>query len=97
MVAFTSSIKALAEFTAAPDRFDLIITDLTMPHMTGTVLAGEIRKIRKEIPILLCTGFSHKVKQPELAALGISGVIFKPVVISEMDRKIRAALEAKHP
>jgi len=97
VVAFTSSIKALAEFTAAPDRFDLIITDLTMPHMTGTVLAGEIRKIRKEIPILLCTGFSHKVKQPELAALGISGVIFKPVVIREMDRQIRSALEAKHP
>ena len=95
VVAFTSSIKALAEFTAAPDRFDLIITDLTMPHMTGTVLAGEIRKIRKDIPILLCTGFSHKVKQPELAALGISGVIFKPVVIGEMDRQIRATLEAK--
>ena len=53
-----SGREALEIFTEAPDRFDLIITDQTMPRMTGTDLAREILNIRPEIPILVCTGFS---------------------------------------
>src|SRR5207248_7099491 len=56
---YTSSRAALAAFQAAPQRFDLVITDQTMPRMTGAALTLALRHIRPDIPIILCTGFSH--------------------------------------
>ena len=59
VVSRTSSIEALEAFRAMPHRFDLVVTDQTMPQMTGEELAQALRRIRPDIPIILCTGFSH--------------------------------------
>jgi PAS domain S-box-containing protein len=61
VVTCTSSHEALEAFQASPEWFDLVITDQTMPYMIGEVLAQEIRRIREDIPIILCTGFSHAI------------------------------------
>jgi signal transduction histidine kinase/CheY-like chemotaxis protein len=61
VVVHTSSVEALATFQAAPQHFDLVITDQTMPQMTGAQLADELRRLRPNIPIILCTGFSHSI------------------------------------
>jgi len=67
----TSSIEALEAFRASPDKFDLVITDLTMPNMTGDKLAGELMNLRSDIPVILCTGFSEKMSEEKANALGI--------------------------
>ena len=67
----TSSLEALALFTRHPDRFDLVITDMTMPQMTGKRLAQEMLRMRPDIPIILCTGFSEHINEEEARALGL--------------------------
>ena len=96
-VGCTSSPDALARFKREPDRFDLVITDLTMPHMTGFALAEEIHKVRKDMPIILCTGFSGNLTQEQLNAHGVSEVLKKPLLTRELDEKIRAVLERRRP
>ncbi|MEA1969854.1 MAG: PhnD/SsuA/transferrin family substrate-binding protein [Thermodesulfobacteriota bacterium] len=88
----TSSIEALEAFRAAPDKFDLIITDLAMPNMPGDKLAVELTKIRPDIPILLCTGFSNTMSEEKAASLGITGFLFKPIVMNDFSQKIRKIL-----
>ena len=68
----TSSLEALEAFRANPDRFDLVITDTAMPNMPGDKLSGELIKIRPDIPILLCTGFSKTMSEEKAASLGIN-------------------------
>lgn len=80
----TSSEKALQIFRNNPEDFDMIITDQSMPVLTGTQLAREIKKIRPDIPIVLVTGFSASVLNQELADSGIDQCIAKPVVIDEL-------------
>ncbi|MCP3954292.1 MAG: PAS domain S-box protein [Desulfobacterales bacterium] len=89
------SIEAVDTFRASPDSFDLVITDMTMPNMTGDKLAGELIKIRPEIPILLCTGLCEQISEEELKSLGIKGVIMKPVVSGELSTMIRKLLDPK--
>ena len=89
------SQDALATFQAGPEDFDLVITDLTMPRMTGLELAGEIRKIRENIPIVLCTGFSHIVDGPKVRALGIRELALKPLVRRELAVMVRKVLDEK--
>ena len=89
----TSSLEALEAFRSSPDRFDLVITDKTMPQMTGFDLAKEIKRIRPDIPIILCTGFSDTTDMDKAKAVGISGLIMKPIVRSEMAESIKRALE----
>lgn len=79
VTAVTGSPEALEIFGGQPEAFDLIITDYTMPKMTGTELAREILKIRSSIPIILSTGFSERLDEEETAAAGISALIMKPV------------------
>jgi two-component system cell cycle sensor histidine kinase/response regulator CckA len=67
----SDSVEALELFRSGPDRFDLIITDMTMPKMTGDNLAKEILSIRQEMPIILCSGFSDRIDVEKTAALGI--------------------------
>ncbi|HSO18389.1 MAG TPA: ATP-binding protein, partial [Desulfosarcina sp.] len=88
-----SSIEALKAFEAKPDAFDLVITDMTMPHMTGDQLARKLMSIRKDIPVIICTGFSERIDNEKAAALGVKGVLFKPVVKSDMARMIRKVLD----
>ena len=88
-----SSLEALAAFKAAPDRFDLVITDMTMPQMTGDTLAAEIKKIRPSIPIIMCTGFSERIRPEDLQAIGIEGLLMKPVDATLLSQTVRRALD----
>jgi CheY-like chemotaxis protein len=91
----TGSIDALEAFKANPDRYDLIITDMTMPNMTGIQLAQEIKKIRPEIPIIICTGFSDQINEEKCKAMGIQGYVMKPIVRKEFAGTIRTVLDRK--
>jgi signal transduction histidine kinase/ActR/RegA family two-component response regulator len=93
IVAFTSSVEALAAFAAAPQAFDLVITDQTMPRLTGEALVGEIRRIRPQMPIILCTGFSHTMTAEKALALDINALVTKPLSIRECSLLIRRVLE----
>ncbi len=89
----TGSIEALEAFKANPDNFDLVITDMAMPNMTGTQLAVEIRKIRPSIPVIICTGFSEQINEEKCRAMGIQGYVMKPMIRREMAEAIRSVLE----
>jgi len=96
VTAVRNGAEALAIFRASPDSFDLVISDLSMPGMSGDQLARELIAIRPEIPIIICTGFSERIDPDEAKALGIKEFLMKPVPISELSRKVRKALnEAK--
>jgi signal transduction histidine kinase/DNA-binding response OmpR family regulator len=89
----TSSMGALRQLIARPDDFDLIITDMTMPRMSGYQLAVEAKKIKPGIPVILCTGYSKKISHEKIAAIGINALLMKPVAVSEMAETIRKVLE----
>ena len=76
-------VEAIELFRSKPDRFDLIITDMTMPNMTGDKLAKEILSIRPDMPIILCSGFSEKIDAEKARALGIRKYIEKPLDMSD--------------
>ena len=88
----TSSLEALEAFRAAPDRFDIVITDQTMPMMTGATLVEELRRVRPDIPIILCTGFSHVMNEEKAAALGVDAFVMKPGVTEELAAAIQRVL-----
>jgi PAS domain S-box-containing protein len=93
VTAKTGSIGALEAFRARPDDFDLVVTDLTMPDMTGIQLAHQLNRIRPEIKLILCTGFSEKVDRQNITALGIDDYVLKPVIQSEIAATIRRVLD----
>jgi CheY-like chemotaxis protein len=92
--AFTSSLEALARFQAGPDAYDLVITDMTMPEMTGDVLASRVMALRPDLPVILCTGYSERITEEAAAALGIRGFVMKPVVIRELALLLREILDS---
>ena len=92
VIARTSAREALELFRSQPDRFDLVITDYTMPHMTGVALAREILNIRPDEPIILCTGFNEMITEKNARSMGIREFIMKPVTINELSKKVAAAL-----
>lgn len=89
----TSSIEALELFKAKANHFDLVITDMTMPGMTGIELTKEIRKIRSSIPVILCTGFSDLISEQRTESLGVKEVILKPILMNQMAAAIRRSLD----
>ena len=91
----TSSVEALELFKAKPDSFDLVITDMTMPNMTGDELARELLHIKPEIPIILCTGYSARINQQRAAAMGIRAFVPKPVLTRDIAETIRDVLGAR--
>jgi PAS domain S-box-containing protein len=93
--ATTNPVEALALFNSQPDQFDLIITDLTMPKMTGGKLVGEILNLRPNIPIILCTGFSEKIDEKAAKAIGAADYIEKPLDKRDFAFKVRKALNGK--
>ena len=95
VTARTSSVEALKAFQANPDNFDLIITDMTMPNMTGDQLAQKIMDIRTDIPIILCSGFSEKMSNEKAKSLGIKGFLMKPVLMKDLSIAIRRTLDNK--
>ena len=90
----TSPIEALAAFKALSDKFDLIISDMTMPKMTGDELAKELMTIRPDIPIILCTGFSEHINEEKAKTIGIRKLIMKPFIMREMAEAIRQVLDS---
>jgi PAS domain S-box-containing protein len=93
VVTRTSSLEALELFRTKPDEFDLVITDMTMPNMTGEELANELMFIRPDIPIILCTGFSRSVTEKKAKAMGIQAFIMKPILRQELAETIREVLD----
>jgi PAS domain S-box-containing protein len=96
VTAFERPKETLKAFEATPDDFDLVITDMAMPEMTGEQLANELMKIRPEIPVIICTGFSERVNVQEVEKLGIMGVLHKPMSKSEIAEMVRNVLDEKN-
>ena len=89
----TSSFEALELFKTKPDAFDLIVTDMTMPIMTGDVLSTEIRKIRSDIPIILCTGYSQKMSEEFAKHIGINAFVYKPFSKADFAKTLGMVLD----
>ncbi len=89
----TSSPDALAAFKANPGNFDLVISDRSMPNMTGDQLAGDLISIRPGIPIILCTGFSNENDVKRAKAMGVKGFLMKPVAIGDLAATVRKVLD----
>jgi PAS domain S-box-containing protein len=89
----SSSPEALALFKAKKDQFDLVITDLTMPNMAGDELARQIKTVRSDIPIIMCTGFSERFGAEDAEKLGIAAFIMKPIIKTDLARAIRNVLD----
>jgi len=89
----TSSVEALELFRSKPQTFDLVISDMTMPNMTGDVLAGELMKIRPDIPVVLCTGYSKKISEESAADIGIKALVYKPIVKADLAKMVREVLD----
>jgi len=89
----TSSQDAIERFKAAPDRFDLIISDLTMPKITGDDLAREAMRIRPDIPVILFTGYSDIMSREKFVALGIKDCLMKPLTRKDLAESIRRVLD----
>jgi len=94
VVTRTSSIEALEYFKARPNNFDLVVTDMTMPKMTGEVLAGELMKIRPNIPVILCTGFSARIDEKKAMSMGIRAFVSKPILKRDIAVTIRKVLDS---
>ena len=88
----TDPLDALAHFQENPLGYDLVITDMYMPHMNGDNLAESIREIRPDIPIFFCTGFSDDITVDMISRLGVSAVLAKPLSIKELSDKIEPFL-----
>lgn len=93
VTAVTSSVEALRILKAEPDNFNLVITDMTMPHMTGQKLAEEIFRIKPEMPIILCTGFSELITKEKARRIGISKFITKPISPNNLAKYVREILD----
>ncbi len=87
--------EALSLFLKAPGGFDLVVTDMMMPKMTGIELGKRIREIRRDLPILLCTGFSNRVEEKARKQAGIGEVLMKPLLARELAVAVEAALEGE--
>ena len=90
----TDPLEALDHFQHKKLNFDLVITDMNMPTMTGDRLASEIMKIRKDIPIIMCTGSDINFSKEEAAQMGIKAVIMKPVLGNELQELVHKIIEA---
>ncbi|MGW8188138.1 MAG: response regulator, partial [Desulfobacterales bacterium] len=90
----TDSSDALNTFQSRPQDFDLVISDRTMPRITGFELAERIKTIRPDIPIILCTGYSDELEVERAAAQGISRMVLKPLGMNELANAVRSALDS---
>jgi PAS domain S-box-containing protein len=97
VVAKTSSIEALETFRSQPDQFDLVVTDFTMPGMTGASLATEVLSIRPDIPVILCTGFNEKIDEEKAGELGITEFVLKPLNMHVLQETLSRALGKVKP
>ena len=92
VVGQTSSLEALEVFRADPRGFDLVITDQTMPGLTGEALVGEIKALRSDVPIIICSGLGQRLSPEAMRGLGIAGSLAKPALADEFARAVQEAL-----
>jgi CheY-like chemotaxis protein len=95
VTARTDSRDAFRLFRQKPDSFDLVITDMTMPAMTGDMLAAKIFSIRPDIPVIVCTGYSEKIDKELIKNIGIKELAMKPLAMKDIAEMIRRVLDAK--
>ncbi len=95
VTAFTDSRQALADFTDHPGKYDMVISDLTMPHITGEDLAKSILSIRPDIPFILCSGYSRKIDKARIEKTGIRAFLTKPFSRATIAGQIRAVLDVR--
>ena len=93
VVTKTDPLEAIEIFKTNPDQFDLVITDMAMPNMSGTRVAKELMKIRADIPIVLCTGFSKLIDAETAKSFGIKGFLMKPITIHRLAETVREVLQ----
>ena len=93
VTARTDSTKALKEFSEQPQNFDLVITDMTMPQMTGDELAQKLLDIKPDIPVILCTGFNEDITEEKALSMGIQKFVMKPVIKNDLATTIRTVLD----
>ena len=91
----TSSQEALATFHAHPESFDVVITDQTMPGMTGMEMAEQMLQTRPTLPIILCTGYSSLISEEKVFAMGIKGFALKPLSRKELSLLLRQVLDRR--
>ncbi|MEN6441132.1 MAG: PAS domain S-box protein [Syntrophobacter sp.] len=96
VLAFTNPVEALEHFRKNPEQFDLIITDYTMPHITGEKLAGQCLSACPTIPVLLCTGFSERMDESKAKELGVQEFLLKPLSLRELGDAVRRAIDSRH-
>ncbi len=88
-----SSLDALKTFQDDIDSFDLVVTDMTMPEMTGDKLARKLMEIRPDIPVIICTGFSERIDEEKAEAMGVKGFLMKPIVKADLAEMVRTVLD----
>jgi CheY-like chemotaxis protein len=93
VTASTDSLEALGLFTADPLNFDLLVTDQTMPHLSGTGLARQVLDLRPGLPVILCTGFSETVSVEQARAAGIRELLLKPLLKRKLAESVARALD----
>ena len=93
VVSTTNSVEALGMFAQDPKRFDLLITDMTMPNMTGLELSEKMLAVRKEFPVILCTGYHESITWTEVEKRGIKELVMKPISLSDLGLLIRKTLD----
>jgi CheY-like chemotaxis protein len=88
-------VEAIELFRNNPDQFDLVITDMTMPEMNGEQLSKMILKIRPDMPIILCSGFSEKINEDKAKEIGIRRFVAKPISRNELANLVRQILDER--
>jgi CheY-like chemotaxis protein len=92
----TSPVEAIEAVRSNPRKYDLVITDMTMPQMTGYNLAKGLMEIRPGLPVILCTGFSDQINEEKARSVGISAFLLKPVLFHDLANTLRKALDDTH-
>jgi len=88
-----SSIDALEAVRARPEKYDLIVSDLTMPHMPGDIFAKKVKELRPNLPVILCTGYSDRIDKDMFREIGIKDFLMKPVLLHELAASVRKILD----
>ncbi len=83
---YKSSLEALETLRKFPDKFDLVITDLIMPGITGDKLSAELIKIRSDIPIILWTGGGETFSEEKAVSIGIKSFLYKPILMKDLSQ-----------
>jgi CheY-like chemotaxis protein len=89
----TDSVEAFDRFARSPEAYDLVITDMTMPTMTGDVLGQKILALRSDIPIVICTGYSEKLTEASIRSLGFAGIAYKPLIMKDLASIVRQSID----